>query len=86
MSFTCTFSLTRDTDGGLGFELSEPLIDVDGYCRAVASFRDEVEGRIPKKSVQSVLTHLYPKDYARPTMKEALAEAVLTEQQVKMIF
>ena len=73
----------------LGFELSEPLIDPPlayEYCRVVASSKDEVEGNIPKKSVQSVLTHLYPKGYTRPTMKEALTEADLTEKQVKMIF
>ena len=76
----------------LGFELSEPLIDADppasdvGYCRVVASSKDEVECNDSKKSVQSVLTHLYPKDYTRPTMEEALAEADLTEKQAKMIF
>ena len=45
-----------------------------------------MEGNVPKKSTQSVLTHLYPKDYTRPTMKEALTEADLTEKQVEMIF
>ena len=64
----------------LGFELSEHLIDpdppaFDGYFRVVVSFNDEVEVNVPKKSVQSVLTHLYPKDYTRPTMKEALEKA-----------
>ena len=85
----CTFSLTCGT-GGLGFDLSEPLIDADPpaadrYCRVVTSSKDEVEGNAPKKSVQSVLTHLYTKDYARPTMKKALTEADLTGKQVKMI-
>ena len=62
VSFMCTFSLTRGTDGVWGFDLSEPLIDPDdGYCRVVASSKDEVEDNVPKKSVQSVLTHLYPK-------------------------
>ena len=73
----------------LGFELSEPLIDADpaadGYCRVVASSKEEAEGNIPKKSTQSVLSHLYPKNYTRPTMEEALAEADLAEEQVKKI-
>ena len=52
----------------------------------VALTREEVDGNVPKKSVKSVLTHLYPKDYTRPAMKEALTEADLTEKQVKMVF
>ena len=69
----------------MGFDLSDPLIDpdypaFDGYCRVVASSKDEVEGNTPEKSVQSILTHLYPKGYARPTMKEALTEADLTRE------
>ena len=70
----------------MGLEFSEPLIDPDGYCRVVALSKDEVEGNVPKKSTQSVLTHLYPKGYTRPTMEEALTEADLTEKQVKRIF
>ena len=67
------------------FELRDPLINRDSapfdgdryqrYCRIIASSKDEVEDNAPKKSDQSVLTNLYPKDYARLTMKEALAEA-----------
>ena len=68
------------------FKLSEPLLDPDGYCHVIASSKEEAEGTIPKKSTQSALTHLYPKDYTRPAMKEALTEADLTEKQVKMVF
>ena len=71
----------------LVFELidADPPPAADGYCRVIASSKDEVEGNVPKKITQSILTHLYPKDYARPTMKEALAEADLTAKHVKMI-
>ena len=89
VSFVCTFSLTRGTDGVWDLISVNPslmltlLLLLTGI--AVLS-KDEVEGNVPKKSVQSILTHLYPKDYTRPTMKEALTEADLTEKQVKIIF
>ena len=82
---SCAHSASPVALAAFRFELSEPLIDADGYCRVVASSKDEVEGNVPKKSDQSVLTHLYPKDYARPAMKEAPTEIDLTEKQVKMI-
>ena len=69
-------------------EFNEPLINResasaaadryqrrDRYQRVVASSKDEVEDNVPKKNDQSILTYLYPKDYTRLTMKEALAEA-----------
>ena len=57
----------------------------DVYCRVISFPKDEVEGNVPKKSVQSALTYLYPQDYTRPTMKEALAKVGLTEKQVEMV-
>ena len=72
------------------FDLIEPLLLLLTLLLLVTGIavlsKDEVEGNVPKKSDQSVLAYLYPKDYTRPTMKEALAETGLTEKQVEIIF
>ena len=72
------------------FELIKALINKDNtpadrYCRVVASSKDEAESNVPAKCIESVLSNLYPEDYARPTMKDALEKAGLTEEQTNMV-
>lgn len=72
-------------------ELERPLVKkvnpVDRYYRSVTSTKDEIDTKDAMRNVttKSILTNLYPRSYTRPTMRDALLKAKLTEEQTDLI-
>lgn len=88
---TKTFN-SNSSNNNDGDSLNEPLIDdisnevpINEYFRAVSAPDDEMESASPAAVKQSVFTRLYPSDYTRPTMKEALLQAEFTTKRIKLI-
>lgn len=72
--------------------LDKPLISrnsndtfADRYSRTVANSEDEIESSISAWDTKSVIPDLYPADYPKPTIQEALIAAELTDEQAYLV-
>ena len=79
------------TRGG-SYELDKPLIgkedsvyDNSAYSRVVAVDDNEMTGENIAGKTLDTLFKMYPSDYKKPSMKEALLKADLTEEQADKI-
>ena len=72
------------------YHIGEPLIgeaDKSRYesHRFVAMSINETEGFVAEEDRESALSDLYPQDYTRPTMRDALLDAGLTDEYAEVI-